>query len=86
MEEGVSKAVGEFRKDPEAMSKKTEEAIKQMGVKPDRKLVGKLAAQVVAYRQEAGTPRELVSYAYMTRVCRRRCAQRWKSTSPSTRI
>jgi hypothetical protein len=87
MEERASKAVGEFRKDPEAASKKTEEAIKWMGVKLDKKLVEKLAAQVVAYRQmtdrRAGNPRELVSC--MTRARRTRCVQWWKSTSPSTK-
>jgi hypothetical protein len=53
MEERVNKVVREFRKDPDAVSKKTEEAIKRMGVRPDQKLVTKLAAQVVAYRQES---------------------------------
>jgi hypothetical protein len=35
------------------VSKKTEEAIKKMGVKPDHRLVARLAVQVVAYRQES---------------------------------
>jgi hypothetical protein len=52
MEERVNKAVTGFQKDPEALSKKTG-AIKKMGVKPDHKLVEKLVAQVVAYRQES---------------------------------
>jgi hypothetical protein len=43
----------EFLKNPEAVSKKTEEAIKHLGVKPDSRLVEKLAAQVVAYRMES---------------------------------
>jgi hypothetical protein len=46
MEERVNKAVREFRKDPDAVSKKTEEAIKKMGVQPDKKMVEKLATQV----------------------------------------
>jgi hypothetical protein len=43
----------EFLKNPEAVSKKTEEAIKHVGVKPDPKLVERLAAQVVAHRMES---------------------------------
>ena len=42
----------EFQKDPEAVSKKTERAIKKMGAKPNHNLVEELAVQVVAYRQE----------------------------------
>jgi hypothetical protein len=53
MEERVEKAVAEFIKNPEAVSKKTEEAIKHLGVGPNRHLVEKLAAQVVAYRIES---------------------------------
>jgi hypothetical protein len=53
MDERVQKAVQEFRRDPAAVSKKTEEAIKSMGVRPDKKLVARLAAQVVAYRLES---------------------------------
>jgi hypothetical protein len=49
----AAKAIREFRKDPDGVSKKTEEAIKRMGMRPDQKLVTKLAAQVVAYRQES---------------------------------
>jgi hypothetical protein len=51
MEERVLKAVREFRKDPSAAIKNTAEAIRNMGVRPDSRLVAKLAAQVVAYRQ-----------------------------------
>jgi hypothetical protein len=43
----------EFIKNPEAVSKKTEEAIKHLGVGPNRQSVEKLAAQVVAYRIES---------------------------------
>jgi hypothetical protein len=53
MEARVEKAVLDFRKNPDAVSKKTEEAIKHMGVKPDPKLVERLAAQVAAYRMES---------------------------------
>jgi hypothetical protein len=54
MEVRVEKAVVEFQKNPDAVSKKTEEAIKHMGVKSDPKLVERLAAQVlVAYRMES---------------------------------
>jgi hypothetical protein len=53
MDEGVHKAARGFRRDPETVSKKTEEAIKSTGVRPDKKLVTKLAAQVVAYRMES---------------------------------
>ena len=48
--EGCANAVAEFIRDPEAVSKKTEEAIKHLGVGPNRHSVEKLAAQVVAYR------------------------------------
>jgi hypothetical protein len=61
MEVRVEKAVVEFRKNrmryprrqPDAVSKKTEETIKHMGVKPDPKMMERLAAQVVAYRIES---------------------------------
>jgi hypothetical protein len=53
MEEKVLKAVQEFRKDPSAVTKNTAEATKQMGVRPDSRLAAKLAAQIVAYRQES---------------------------------
>ena len=53
MEERAAKAVAEFIKNPEAVSKKTEEAIKHLGVGPNRQSVEKLAAQVVAYRIES---------------------------------
>jgi hypothetical protein len=53
MDERVQKAVQEFRRDPAAVSKKTEEAIKSMGVRPNKRLVARLAAQVVAYRLES---------------------------------
>jgi hypothetical protein len=49
----AAKAVAEFIKNPEAVSKKTEEAIKHLGVGPNRQSVEKLAAQVVAYRIES---------------------------------
>ena len=51
--EGCANAVAEFIRDPEAVSKKTEEAIKHLGVGPNRNSVEKLAAQVVAYRIES---------------------------------
>jgi hypothetical protein len=35
------------------VTKNTAEAIKQMGVRPDSRLAAKLAAQIVAYRQES---------------------------------
>jgi hypothetical protein len=53
MEERVAKAVAEYIKNPEAVSKETEEAIKHLGVGPNRHSVEKLAAQVVAYRIES---------------------------------
>ena len=53
MESRVAKAVAEFIKNPEAVSKKTEEAIKHLGVGPNKQSVEKLAAQVVAYRIES---------------------------------
>ena len=50
----MQKAVHEFRRDPAAVSKKTEDASKSMGVRPDKKqLDARLAAQVVAYRLES---------------------------------
>jgi hypothetical protein len=53
MDEGVQKAVQEYRRDPAAVSKKTEEAIKSMGVRPDKRMAARLAAQVVACRLES---------------------------------
>jgi hypothetical protein len=49
----AAKAVAEFIKGPEAVSKKAEEAIKHLGVGPNKQSVEKLAAQVVAYRIES---------------------------------
>jgi hypothetical protein len=43
MEARAAKAVAEFIKNPEAVSKKTEEAIKHLGVGPNRHSVEKLA-------------------------------------------
>jgi hypothetical protein len=82
MEERVHNAVREFRKDPSAVTKNTVEAIKQMGVRPDSRLVAKLAAQVVAYRQESRGNKELL---HDKGVSERRCAQWWKSTKPGTK-
>ena len=42
------------------MTKNTVEAIKQMGVRPDNRLVAKLAAQVVAYRQESRVAKKIL--------------------------
>jgi hypothetical protein len=80
MEERVAKAVAEFIKNPEAVSKKTEEAIKHLGVGPNRQSVEKLAAQVVAYRIESrktngGTAAGILYEEGVSHeVCRRRCA------------
>ena len=41
MDERVQKAVQEFRRGPAAVSKKTEEAIKNMGVRPDKRMVAR---------------------------------------------
>ena len=87
MEVRVEKAVVEFRKNPDAVSKKTEEAIKHMGVKPDPKAVERLAAQVDRWWHTAPRaerpPNILQLESCMRRVCRRRCAQWWKITSPN---
>ena len=53
MESRVANAVAEFIRGPKAVSKKTEEAIKHLGVGPNKQSVEKLAAQVVAYRIES---------------------------------
>jgi hypothetical protein len=47
--------VDELRRNPEAVSKKTVAAIQEMGVRPDRGLVAKMAAKVIAYRLRMGT-------------------------------
>jgi hypothetical protein len=53
MDEVVQKAIQEYRRDPAAVPKETEEAIKNMGVRPDKKMVARQAAQVIAYRLES---------------------------------
>jgi hypothetical protein len=53
MDERVQIAIQENRRDPAAVSKKTEEAIKNMGVRPDKRMVARQAAQVIAYRLES---------------------------------
>ncbi len=52
-DERLKKAVQEYRRDRAAVSKKTEEAIKSMGVRQDKKIVARIAEQVVAYRVES---------------------------------
>jgi hypothetical protein len=42
MDERVQRAIQEYRRDPAAgVSKKTEEAIKNMGVRPDKRMVAR---------------------------------------------
>jgi hypothetical protein len=87
MDEGVQKAVQELRRDPAAVSKKTEEAIKSTGVRPDKKLVARLAAHRwwhTAWR--AGRPTKTPQLeSCVTRRCRWRCALWWGITKLSTK-
>jgi hypothetical protein len=79
MDERVQKAVQEYRRDPAAVSKKTEEAIKSMGVRPDKKMVARIAAQVVAYRVESRKANKdsAAGILYDKRLSVWRCALWW---------
>jgi hypothetical protein len=51
MQKRVEREEEEIRRNPEKVSKKIVGAIQSMGVRPDRDLVDKLAAKVIAFRR-----------------------------------
>jgi hypothetical protein len=55
MKARVDKEVNELRRSPEVVSKKIADAIGRMGVRPDRGVVDKMAAKMIAYRRRMCT-------------------------------
>jgi hypothetical protein len=51
----VERELEEIKRNPRAVSKKIAGAIQQMGVPPNRDVVDKLAAKVIAYRRQMGS-------------------------------
>jgi hypothetical protein len=51
----VERELEEIRRDPGLVSKKIVGAIQRMGVSPNRDVVDKLAAKVIAYRSQMGS-------------------------------
>jgi hypothetical protein len=51
----VERELEEIKRNPRAVSKKIAGAIQQMGVPPNRNVVDKLAAKVIAYRRQMGS-------------------------------
>ena len=51
----VERELEEIRRDPGLVSKKIVGAIQRMGVPPNRDVVDKLAAKVIAYRSQMGS-------------------------------
>jgi hypothetical protein len=54
MHKRVERELEEIKRNPRVVSKKIEGVIQRMGVPPDRDVVDKLAAKVIAYRSQIG--------------------------------
>jgi hypothetical protein len=55
MHKRVERELEEIKRDPRAVSKKTVGVTQRMGVLPNRDVVDKLAAKVIAYRRQMGS-------------------------------
>ena len=55
MHERVERELEEIKRNPQAVSRKTERQIQRMGVAPNRELVDKVAAKIIAYRKQMGS-------------------------------
>jgi hypothetical protein len=54
MHKRVERELEEIKRNPKAVSQKTERQIQRMGVAPDRDVMDKMAAKIVAYRKQMG--------------------------------
>ena len=54
MHKRVERELEEIKRNPKAVSQKTERHIQQMGVAPNRDVVDKMAAKITAYRRQMG--------------------------------
>jgi hypothetical protein len=54
MHKRVERELEEIKRNPRVVSKKIEKQIQRMGVSPDRDVVDKMAAKIIAYRKQMG--------------------------------
>ena len=54
MHKRVERELEEIKRNPKAVSQKTERQIQRMGVTPDRDVVDRMAAKIIAYRKQMG--------------------------------
>jgi len=54
MHKRVERELEEIKRNPRVVSKKIENQIQRMGVSPDRDVVDKMAAKIIAYRKQMG--------------------------------
>jgi hypothetical protein len=54
MHKRVERELEEIKRNPKAVYQKTERQIQRMGVVPDRDVVDKMAAKIIAYRKQMG--------------------------------
>ena len=54
MHKRVERELEQIKRDPRAVSQKIEMQIQRMGVSPDRDVVDKMAAKIIAYRKQMG--------------------------------
>ena len=50
----MERELEEIKRNPRVVSKKIENQIQRMGVSPDRDVVDKMAAKIIAYRKQMG--------------------------------
>jgi hypothetical protein len=55
MHKRVERELEEIKRNPQAVSRKTERQIQRMGVAPNRDVVDKVAAKIIAYRKQMGS-------------------------------
>jgi hypothetical protein len=54
MHKRVERELEEIKRNPRVVSKKIEVQIQRLGVSPDRDVVDKMAAKIIAYRKQMG--------------------------------
>ena len=54
MHKRVERELEEIKRNPKAVSQKTERQIQRMGVAPNRDVVDMVAAKIIAYRKQMG--------------------------------
>jgi hypothetical protein len=58
MHKRVERELEEIKRNPRVVSKKIENQIQRMGVSPDRDVVDKMVAKIIAYRKQMGMLKE----------------------------